>query len=119
MVDSGCRPQCLDFEYYISQQILPPIERLCDLLTETNRSRLAECLALEPSRFGSHVGREADDRGFSTVKFQMLDHIRSKDWQMLIMILRYQQKGYIALNRSITELVTEVFRRAQQKEQSA
>jgi DNA polymerase alpha subunit A len=34
----------IDFEYYLSQQVLPPIERLCDPIEGTDRSRLAECL---------------------------------------------------------------------------
>lgn len=33
-----------DYEYYLSQQILPPIERLCEPIEGTDRSRLAECL---------------------------------------------------------------------------
>ena len=33
-----------DYEYYISQQVLPPIERLCEPIEGTDRSRLAECL---------------------------------------------------------------------------
>ena len=33
-----------DFEVYIASQILPPIERLCDAIEGTDRSRLAECL---------------------------------------------------------------------------
>lgn len=34
----------LDYEFYLSQQVLPPIERLCDSIEGTDRSRLAECL---------------------------------------------------------------------------
>lgn len=34
----------LDYEYYLSQQLLPPIERLCDSIEGTDRARLAECL---------------------------------------------------------------------------
>jgi DNA polymerase alpha subunit A len=34
----------LDFEYYLSQQVLPPIERLCEPIEGTDRARLAECL---------------------------------------------------------------------------
>lgn len=34
----------LDFEHYLSQQILPPIERLCEPIDGTDRARLAECL---------------------------------------------------------------------------
>lgn len=33
-----------DYDYYLSQQILPPIERLCERIEGTDRSRLAECL---------------------------------------------------------------------------
>ena len=35
---------CPDFEYYLSQQIFPPIERLCAPIEGTDRARLAECL---------------------------------------------------------------------------
>jgi len=35
-----------DYEYYLSNQILPPIERLCDPIEGTDRSRLAECLGM-------------------------------------------------------------------------
>jgi DNA polymerase elongation subunit (family B) len=34
----------IDYEFYLSNQILPPIERLCDPIEGTDRSRLAECL---------------------------------------------------------------------------
>jgi DNA polymerase elongation subunit (family B) len=36
----------LDFEYYLVNQVLPPIERLCDPIEGTDRSRLAECLGI-------------------------------------------------------------------------
>jgi DNA polymerase alpha subunit A len=39
--DSGLK---IDFEFYLSQQVLPPVERLCDEIEGTDRSRLAECL---------------------------------------------------------------------------
>lgn len=46
----------VDFEYYLAHQILPPIERLCDPIEGTDRSRLAECLGefyqLPSSLFG-------------------------------------------------------------------
>lgn len=34
----------VDYEYYLSQQILPPVERLCEPIEGTDRARLAECL---------------------------------------------------------------------------
>jgi DNA polymerase alpha subunit A len=36
----------LDYEYYLSNQILPPIERLCEPIEGTDRSHLAECLGM-------------------------------------------------------------------------
>ncbi|KAK7051399.1 DNA-directed DNA polymerase alpha catalytic subunit pol1 [Paramarasmius palmivorus] len=35
----------IDYEYYLSQQVLPPVERLCEPIEGTDRARLAECLA--------------------------------------------------------------------------
>lgn len=35
-----------DFEHYLSLQVLPPVERLCDQIEGTERSRLAECLGM-------------------------------------------------------------------------
>lgn len=34
----------IDYEHYLSQQVLPPIERLCEPIEGTDRARLAECL---------------------------------------------------------------------------
>ena len=35
-----------DYDHYLSNQILPPIERLCEPIQGTDRSRLAECLGM-------------------------------------------------------------------------
>lgn len=40
-----------DYEYYLSQQILPPIERLCEPIEGTDRARLAQCLGTPPHAF--------------------------------------------------------------------
>jgi DNA polymerase alpha subunit A len=36
----------IDYEFYLSHQILPPIERLCEPIEGTDRARLAECLGM-------------------------------------------------------------------------
>ena len=36
----------VDFEHYLANQVLPPIERLCEPIEGTDRSRLAECLGM-------------------------------------------------------------------------
>ncbi|GBE87522.1 hypothetical protein SCP_1101990 [Sparassis crispa] len=45
----------IDYEHYLAHQILPPIERLCE---GTDRSRLAECLGLDASRYRNPDGAE-------------------------------------------------------------
>lgn len=35
-----------DYDHYLSNQILPPIERLCEPIQGTDRSRLAACLGM-------------------------------------------------------------------------
>ncbi|EJD07472.1 uncharacterized protein FOMMEDRAFT_137775 [Fomitiporia mediterranea MF3/22] len=69
----------IDYEFYLSQQILPPIERLCEPIEGTDRARLAECLGLDPGRFRSHYNGDSDDRAFGTLESQMPDNVRFKD----------------------------------------
>ncbi len=44
----------VDYEHYLALQILPPVERLCESIEGTDRSRLAECLVwTQPSTLTS------------------------------------------------------------------
>lgn len=43
----------LDTEWYLSQQVYPPIQRLCEHMTGTDASLLAECLGLDKNRYRS------------------------------------------------------------------
>ena len=78
-----------DYEYYLSQQVLPPIERLCDPIEGTDRARLAECLGLDPGRFRSYVGNDTNERVFGTLESQMPDSIRFKDCEPLTIRCRH------------------------------
>ncbi|PPQ65503.1 hypothetical protein CVT24_010799 [Panaeolus cyanescens] len=69
----------IDYQYYLSQQILPPIERLCDPIEGTDRSRLAECLGLDPERYRSVTIGGGDERIFSSLDSQMSDAERFRD----------------------------------------
>ncbi|KAI0272419.1 hypothetical protein BC834DRAFT_921889 [Gloeopeniophorella convolvens] len=69
----------IDYEYYLVHQILPPIERLCDPIEGTDRSRLAECLGLDPGRYRTHTITEAEGRHFGTLESQLPDSERFKD----------------------------------------
>ncbi|KAH8116362.1 hypothetical protein DFH11DRAFT_1580132 [Phellopilus nigrolimitatus] len=73
----------IDFEHYLSQQVLPPIERPMRAHRGTDRARLAECLGLDPGRFRSYVSGDADERPFGTLESQMPDSVRFKDCDQL------------------------------------
>lgn len=39
----------VDIEWYLAQQILPPITRLCNVIDGTDSGQIASCLGLDPS----------------------------------------------------------------------
>ncbi|KAI0796194.1 hypothetical protein C8Q75DRAFT_863184 [Abortiporus biennis] len=74
----------IDYEHYLSQQILPPIERLCEPIEGTDKSRLAECLGLDPNRYKSTTGAEQEGRYFSSLDSLMPDSERFKECEPFI-----------------------------------
>ncbi|KZW04323.1 hypothetical protein EXIGLDRAFT_758619 [Exidia glandulosa HHB12029] len=68
----------IDFEFYISNQILPPIERLCDPIDGTDRARLAECLGLDANKYQTYASGEQEERPFGTLESQVPDKERFK-----------------------------------------
>ncbi|KAB5589762.1 DNA polymerase II [Ceratobasidium theobromae] len=77
----------IDFEYYIAQQILPPVERLCDPIEGTDRARLAECLGLDPARFQVSVA-SIDEDPYRTLDSQIPDKERFRDAAQFIVRCR-------------------------------
>ncbi|KAK0203170.1 hypothetical protein DFS33DRAFT_1345437 [Desarmillaria ectypa] len=70
----------IDYEQYLSQQILPPIERLCDPIEGTDRTRLAECLGLDPSRYRTAISSSfSEERAFASLDLRTSDAERFKD----------------------------------------
>ena len=67
-----------DYEHYLSQQVLPPIERLCEPIEGTDRARLAECLGLDPNRYRTVAAGESEERSFGTLDSLMSDSQRFK-----------------------------------------
>lgn len=78
----------IDYEFYLSQQVLPPIERLCEPIEGTDRARLAECLGLDPSRYRSSGSGEGMERLFSSLDSQISDAERFRDCDPLIIRCR-------------------------------
>ncbi|KAH9479795.1 DNA polymerase alpha catalytic subunit [Psilocybe cubensis] len=79
----------IDYDHYLSHQILPPIERLCDPIEGTDRARLAECLGLDPMRYRTSTGVE--ERVFSGLDSQMSDAERFRDALPFIIRCRHCQ----------------------------
>ncbi|KAF8920856.1 hypothetical protein CPB85DRAFT_1372860 [Mucidula mucida] len=70
----------IDYEYYLANQILPPIERLCDPIEGTERTRLAECLGLDPARYRVTAASSfSEERAFSSLDSQISDAERFKE----------------------------------------
>ncbi|GAA5897364.1 hypothetical protein JCM5296_004143 [Sporobolomyces johnsonii] len=67
----------IDFEVYVSTQVLPPIERLCEHIEGTEKARLAECLGLDVARYRSSV--DVPEREFKTLQSQISDAQRFAD----------------------------------------
>ncbi|CDZ97565.1 dna polymerase alpha catalytic subunit [Phaffia rhodozyma] len=65
----------LDFDYYLSLQVLPPVERLCESIEGTDRARLAECLGLDPQRFAVKTVGDIE-RDFYTLGSKVSDKDR-------------------------------------------
>ncbi|BGP09423.1 DNA-directed DNA polymerase alpha catalytic subunit pol1 [Rhodotorula toruloides] len=68
----------IDFEVYLSTQVLPPIERLCEHIEGTEKARLAECLGLDAMRFKS-TSLDVPEREFKTLQSQISDAQRFAD----------------------------------------
>jgi DNA polymerase alpha subunit A len=120
----------LDFEHYLANQVLPPIERLCDPIEGTDRPRLAECLGtvssflsrhnlpmgnlgLDPDKFRSSSGGSVSERSFASLDSQMSDAERFKDASPFLVRCRHCQGelSFAPLNdRKVRALVTYAFR---------
>ncbi|KAF8202326.1 hypothetical protein BJ912DRAFT_944501 [Pholiota molesta] len=79
----------IDYDYYLSHQVFPPIERLCEPIEGTDKSRLAECLGLDPVRYRSSI--EADERVFSGLDSQTSDAERFRDAVAFLVRCRHCQ----------------------------
>ncbi|KAF9984327.1 DNA-directed DNA polymerase alpha catalytic subunit pol1 [Modicella reniformis] len=69
----------VDFEYYLNQQVHPPVERLCGPIEGTDAARLADCLGLEMSKFRSTVQHSGQNEELRTLGSQLSEAERFKD----------------------------------------
>ncbi|EJT49533.1 DNA polymerase alpha catalytic subunit [Trichosporon asahii var. asahii CBS 2479] len=72
----------IDYDLYLDSQVLQPILRLCESIEGTERSRLAECLGLDPTRYVSQT-QNVHERQFFTLESQISDEERFRDAEKL------------------------------------
>ncbi|KAI7858123.1 DNA polymerase family B-domain-containing protein [Circinella umbellata] len=76
----------LDIDWYLNQQVHPPIGRLCSPIDGTDIARLAECLGLDSTKFNvSRSYIEENDEEFTTLESQISDVERFKDAERLVL----------------------------------
>ena len=63
----------VDFEWYLTNQILPPINRLCEPIDGTSQAAISEKLGLDSSKFRTSSSR--DDDGFDDWDYKPM-HMR-------------------------------------------
>ncbi|KAI8977403.1 DNA polymerase family B-domain-containing protein [Mycotypha africana] len=69
----------LDIEWYLHQQVHPPLTRLCSPIEGTDPARLAECLGLDTRKYNfAHTSTiaEEEDPEFATLDSQISDEER-------------------------------------------
>ncbi|KAF9933576.1 DNA-directed DNA polymerase alpha catalytic subunit pol1 [Mortierella alpina] len=84
----------IDFEYYLNQQVHPPLDRLCGPIEGTDATRLADCLGLDTSKFRSAVRPTGQEEELQTLGSQLSDAERYKDAEALELRCRSCQSTY-------------------------
>ncbi|KAF9100336.1 DNA-directed DNA polymerase alpha catalytic subunit pol1 [Mortierella sp. GBA35] len=84
----------IDYEYYLNQQVHPPLDRLCGPIEGTDATRLADCLGLDTSKFRSMVRSDTQDQELQTLGSQLSDAERYKDAESLELRCRGCQSTY-------------------------
>ncbi|KAG2209774.1 hypothetical protein INT47_001922 [Mucor saturninus] len=95
----------LDIEWYLYQQVHPPLTRLCSPIEGTDPARLAECLGLDTKRYNFNIGQSDNSVEFVTLDSQTSDSERFKACDKLLLNCRCGEKGieYTGIVRKIDE----------------
>jgi DNA polymerase alpha subunit A len=73
-----------DYDWYLNQQVHPPVARLCAPMDGTDVAHIAECLGLDSSKFHVSVAAEqAEQEELYTLDSQINDEERFKDVEKL------------------------------------
>lgn len=78
----------IDYDYYLAHQILPPLERLCAPIEGTDRTRIAECLGLDPNKYRIYEAHESASKEITTFEATVSDEDRFANSLPLILMCR-------------------------------
>ncbi|KAF8443398.1 DNA polymerase alpha subunit A [Terfezia claveryi] len=101
---------CTDHEWYLSKQILPPIQRLCAPIEGTDVARLAECLGLDPQKYQitNHDG-DAVEKDLTPLESTIPDEERYRDAAQLTLKCRQCKEtfNFEGINKSREQVSAE------------
>ncbi|KAI9025578.1 hypothetical protein DFJ74DRAFT_618536 [Hyaloraphidium curvatum] len=70
----------IDYEWYLQNQIVGPVQRLCDPIEGTDSGRIADCLGLDSTKYRASVAmQEFDTDEVKTLDSQISDEERFRD----------------------------------------
>lgn len=85
-------PLKLDYEWYLTHQILPPIARLCEPIEGMHSKLLAESLGLDASKFSETRAEENSEDLFALDLYDYDDEEAFKDLKKIEFTCRYCQR---------------------------
>jgi len=104
-----------DVEWYLTQQILPPISRLCETIDGTSQSLIAEKLGLDSTRYNQKYGANAEIDGNDLVDYTpsslLPDNERFKDVEKVFISCRScstsnELKGVFTVGKDSKEIIS-------------
>ncbi|KAK9761960.1 DNA-directed DNA polymerase alpha catalytic subunit pol1 [Basidiobolus ranarum] len=92
----------IDIEWYLNQQVHPPVARLCDPIEGTDAAHIAHCLGLDSSKYHSTSAKASDER-FTTLDSQIPDADRFKNAVRFSPKCRYCHQAYEFVGTAVVQ----------------
>jgi DNA polymerase alpha subunit A len=94
----------VDVLWYLSQQIHPPISRLCEPIAGTDAAQIADCLGLDPTRFRHSVRATNDGDGdFFAPMSQLDDEEKFKNVEKFHVTCRHCTKPQLIEKQNVAQ----------------
>ncbi|RKP25111.1 DNA polymerase family B-domain-containing protein [Syncephalis pseudoplumigaleata] len=93
----------IDFEWYLGQQVHPPVARLCAPIEGTDAGRLADCLGLDAHKYRSVAVEATQTRELVTLDSQITDEERFHSVDKFFVRCPYCQKSNLFHGVALTK----------------